>query len=85
MKRDCLAKEDRRLSRLAERITRDLFTDVVGNKACRLVMAFRKPGANPLTTQTEYQTGAGLGDAAVKDRILKHLRRSNRKSNNRKS
>jgi len=83
---DCLSKEDRRLTRLAERIAEDLFTcGGTNTRACRLVMAFYKPGADRMNVKNEFQTGTGWCQVAVVDAILKHLRRANRKSNNRKS
>jgi len=78
---DCLSKEDRRLTRLAERIAEDLFTDGGSNtRACRLLLSFWRPGADRMSVKDEFQTGTGLCETAVVDRILKHLRRAKRKS-----
>jgi hypothetical protein len=70
------SKRVRQLRCLAERIARHLFTQGDGKQACRLVMAFRHPGADKTTTRSEYQTGTGWCERAVKDLILRHLIRS---------
>mgnify|MGYP001598549452 CR=1 FL=1 len=58
------SKRDRRLMRLAERIAQDLFTDVTGNRAARLVM--ERVG--------ETLKGSGLCEAALRDRVFDKLK-----------
>jgi hypothetical protein len=70
------SKRARQLRRLADRIARQIFTNGDGKQACRLVMAFRHPGADTTTTRSEYQTGTGCCKRAVKDLILRHLIRT---------
>lgn len=50
--------------RLAERIAQDLFTDVTGNRAARLVM--ERVG--------ETLKGSGLCEAALRDRVFDKLK-----------